>query len=322
MGKRIVLISCVSQKQDKACKAKDLYVSALFKKCWAYANQLKPNQIYILSAKYHLLKPEKIISPYNLTLNNLSAAQRKDWARQVLKEMEATGLDLQHDKFVILAGKNYYQYLIGKNGIRQYTLPLQGKGGIGCILKFLTNQNLLQMKYNRIEVKQLRDQLAEGSCNVPKGPGVYRWWFPKEVALKLLGALNGVDNGRIMKVQIDCIEFWCLYFGISKDLRQRIRWHVAQHHSASAVESGFLSTLRKTISALLHQDESASEQAVNEVLDQCYWDWCATPTHGNAIRIETATLSTGYFPLNIQKNKSVDASVVRQLKQLRKAYKK
>lgn len=38
--------------------------------------QLKPNQIYILSAKYHLLKPEKIISPYNLTLNNLSATYR------------------------------------------------------------------------------------------------------------------------------------------------------------------------------------------------------------------------------------------------------
>ena len=140
MGKRIVLISCVSQKQDKPCKAKDLYVSALFKKSWDYANRLKPDQIYILSAKHHLLDPEKVIAPYNLTLNNFSAVQRRRWAQEVLKGMEAAGLELRHDQFVFLAGKNYYQYLVGKSGIQQYTLPLQGKGGIGCILKFLTEQ--------------------------------------------------------------------------------------------------------------------------------------------------------------------------------------
>lgn len=178
------------------------------------------------------------------------------------------------------------------------------------------------MKFNRSAAGLLRGQLADGSCHVAQEPGVYRWWFPKEVALRLLSALNGVDNGSIMKEQIDGKECWCLYFGISKDLRQRIKWHVAHHHSASAVRSGFLSTLRKTISALLHQDETASEQAVNDVLDQCYWDWCATPSHDDAKRIETKTLATGYFPLNVQENKGVNASIIRQLKQLRKAYKK
>lgn len=140
MNKLIVLISCVSQKQDAPCKAKDLYVSALFKKSWAYANQLKADQIYILSAKHHLLDPEKVIEPYNATLNDLGAAQRKAWAHEVLKEIEAVGLDLEHDRFVILAGKNYYRYLLGKDGIQHYTLPLQGQKGIGYILKFLTEK--------------------------------------------------------------------------------------------------------------------------------------------------------------------------------------
>lgn len=178
------------------------------------------------------------------------------------------------------------------------------------------------MKSNRVAVRQLRGQITDGSCSISEEPGVYRWWFPKDLAFKLLTTLKGVDNGAIMKEQIDGNECWCLYFGISKDLRQRIKWHVAQRHSASAVRSGFLSTLRKTISALLQQDETASEQAVNDVLDQCYWDWCATPSHDDAKRIETKTLATGYFPLNVQENKGVDASIVRQLKQLRKAYKK
>lgn len=178
------------------------------------------------------------------------------------------------------------------------------------------------MKFNRIAVRQLQEQLAKRKCNVPEEPGVYRWWFPKEAALRLLSALKGVDNGSILKEQIDGKEYWCLYFGISKDLRGRIKWHIAQHHSASAIKSGFLSTLRHTISALLQQDESTSEQAVNDVLDQCYWDWCVTPSHAYAEQVEAQALSTGYFPLNIQKNKGVDASVIKQLNQLRKLHKK
>ena len=41
----IVLISCVSKKLDKPCKVKDLYVSALFKKSWEYANKINPDKI-------------------------------------------------------------------------------------------------------------------------------------------------------------------------------------------------------------------------------------------------------------------------------------
>jgi len=49
--KRIVLISCVSQKRSCRSKAKDLYISALFKKNLAYAQRLNPDAIYILSAE-------------------------------------------------------------------------------------------------------------------------------------------------------------------------------------------------------------------------------------------------------------------------------
>lgn len=140
MTKKIVLISCVSKKQDKTCMAKDLYVSALFKKSWAYANKLTPDKIYILSAKHYLLEPTDLIGPYNVTLNKFSAAERKAWAHEVLKEMKEAGLDLKEDQFTILAGKNYYKYIVGKDGIRQYTLPLKGLNGIGYILKYLNEQ--------------------------------------------------------------------------------------------------------------------------------------------------------------------------------------
>ena len=96
--------------------------------------------------------------------------------------------------------------------------------------------------------------------------------------------LKYVDNKSIDKDDINGEQYWCLYLGISKNLRQRIRWHVAQKHTQSAVNSGYLSTLRKTISALLDSKKNPmkTEQAVNKVLDECYWDWKAMPTYPEA----------------------------------------
>ena len=68
MKKKIVLISCVSKKKSEACKAKDMYVSPLFKMSWEYAKQFSPDAVFILSDKYHLLDPEKQIAPYDEVL--------------------------------------------------------------------------------------------------------------------------------------------------------------------------------------------------------------------------------------------------------------
>lgn len=140
MKKKIVLISCVSKKEAEACKAKDMYVSPLFKMSWEYAKQFSPDKVFILSAKHHLLDPEQRIDPYNVTLYKFAAAERKAWAQRVLSDLEAAGLSLEDDEFVLLAGKKYYEYLLGESGIRNFTLPLRGHGGIGCILKYLKEQ--------------------------------------------------------------------------------------------------------------------------------------------------------------------------------------
>ena len=71
--KRIVLISCTSQKNEDSkihpVKAEDLYTSPLFKRAWHYSKDiLKVDEIYILSAKYHLLDSKAPVSYYNETL--------------------------------------------------------------------------------------------------------------------------------------------------------------------------------------------------------------------------------------------------------------
>ncbi len=85
--KKIVLISCVSKKRPTKSKARDLYISPLFRKNLEYALKLKPDQIFILSAKYGLVSLEEEIEPYDLTLNTMSANEVKDWSKGVLSDL-------------------------------------------------------------------------------------------------------------------------------------------------------------------------------------------------------------------------------------------
>ncbi|MCX7109281.1 MAG: hypothetical protein NTX45_03930 [Proteobacteria bacterium] len=83
--KNIVLISCVSRKVNYKTKAKDLYKSPLFVGNLKYARSLKPDNIFILSAKYGLLKLDSEVEPYNTTLNGMPFSQVKEWADKVVE---------------------------------------------------------------------------------------------------------------------------------------------------------------------------------------------------------------------------------------------
>lgn len=177
------------------------------------------------------------------------------------------------------------------------------------------------MNFNRVSVKLLKEQDPRFT-SIPKEPGIYRWWFPKETAQQLLSSIHGIETNRICKEVIQGEEYWCLYFGIAKDLRQRIRWHACQKHTASAVKHGILSTLRQSISALSQLDQTTSTDKVSELLERCYWDWLSTASKEDAKIIEKREITKGYFPINIQENKSVAPTVLAQLKSLRKKHKK
>lgn len=149
---KIILISCVSQKKrikaNESVVAKELYISQLFKKAWCYAKELNHDRIYILSAKYGLLLPDKPIGYYNETLLKYPVSKQKEWAENVLLQLKREGCDVDRDEFILLAGKTYYKFLLGDNGIKNYKLPYMGLKGIGFILKFLT-EKLKQNNYGK-----------------------------------------------------------------------------------------------------------------------------------------------------------------------------
>lgn len=100
------------------------------------------------------------------------------------------------------------------------------------------------------------------------------------------------------------------------------RWHMTQQHSLSAVQSGYLSTLRQTLSALLGKDMTKAEQDVNDFIGKnCYWQWEYTDTPEEAEDREQHELRTNYYPLNIQGNKTVSPEIIGTLKGLRQKYK-
>jgi hypothetical protein len=130
---RVVLISCVSQKLAHRAKARDLYVSTLFKLSRAYAEKLKPDAIFILSAKYGLVHADDEIYPYDLTLNTMSAADVKAWAARVLRDLQVrTNVDTDH--YTFLAGDKYRKYL--EPHLRCVEVPMLGLP-IGKQLQFL-----------------------------------------------------------------------------------------------------------------------------------------------------------------------------------------
>lgn len=123
MGKPIVLISCVSQKLPHRAKAKDLYLSTLFKLNLKHANSLNPVGIYVLSAKHGLLHLEQEIDPYEQTLNNMRTKEIKEWANHVLRQLESVA-SLEETEFVFLAGDKYRRHLLPH--IKNARIPLEG----------------------------------------------------------------------------------------------------------------------------------------------------------------------------------------------------
>ncbi len=146
-SKTIVLISCASMKHKSRMKAKNIYRSSLFKKSLEYANGIKHDYIYILSAKHHLLELDSEIDPYDVTLSYISPNKRKpgltvlndieksNWGNKVIQELESVA-DLKNDLFIVLAGSEYITPI--ENKINNLDDRLKGLK-YGQRLKWLTN---------------------------------------------------------------------------------------------------------------------------------------------------------------------------------------
>ena len=134
----VYLVSCVSQKLSTEAKAQDLYISPLFRKARAYVEKTS-QRWYILSAKYGLVHPETVITPYDQTLNDMRFSERRAWSLGVLGQLEPHLVGVR--SVVFLAGERYRQYLepaLRQKGI-EVSVPMK-RLPIGKQLNWLDSQ--------------------------------------------------------------------------------------------------------------------------------------------------------------------------------------
>ena len=121
-GRRLFLVSCVKTKRPTRAPAKDLYVSAWFRKARACVESTGCPW-GILSAEYGLLHPDEEIRPYEKTLNAMPVAERRAWANEVLESMDPFLVGI--DTVVFFAGERYREFSSRKcaNGVLPYPSP-------------------------------------------------------------------------------------------------------------------------------------------------------------------------------------------------------
>ncbi len=162
-------------------------------------------------------------------------------------------------------------------------------------------------------VARLRQQILDRHLEVEKCPGIYRWWFPKNNAENLLAHFKNkmsLDGRKLQERNIDGVPYIALYFGISSNMRRRIRWHICGPFKSS--------TLRRTLRAIIapKEDDKAAEKMVNQMIDSCFWEWDYTESAELAEEHETKELAQEKYtyPLNISKNNTVTSEWIKELR--------
>jgi len=121
----IALVSCVKAKRPAPSPAHDLYTSHLFRALRGYAEAIA-DRWYILSAEHGLVDPDRILAPYDRTLNKMPKRERDAWAERVRHQISEEVPD--GAEIVILAGARYREGL--EEPLRELgftvTVPLEG----------------------------------------------------------------------------------------------------------------------------------------------------------------------------------------------------
>lgn len=167
----------------------------------------------------------------------------------------------------------------------------------------------LQTQLHQIETRQAQLYEPHMYEKQPQIPGIYRWWVNEE-GLKRLN----ISTERLHMCEMKN-KMYALYTGKATNLKHRLRWHIKDTHTARAIHTGCMSTLRQTLHALLDipQNELEGQREVItflnsymkfEILEQ--WD---------INTIEKKHIADVYTPLNAS-NKTEFGKILKKARRL------
>ena len=120
----IAFVACSKTKSSRVCKARELYQGPLFKKAFYHAKK-NYEYVYILSAKYGVLHPDDIISPYHneKTLRTMTKNEREEWYQWVSNQMIKMEL---RPPYIFFTGELYYKnFFTGEKPLQNLTIGRQ-----------------------------------------------------------------------------------------------------------------------------------------------------------------------------------------------------
>ncbi len=327
--KTIYLISCTKNKRNYRCKAEEMYTASnLFNTYFNYALSKvddKDSQIFILSAKHHLLKLTDVIDPYDKTLKTMKKEEKESWGKTTYQELKEN-FDIDNTKFIVLAGSDYIKPLEKYLASLINPIPKEYRT-LGRRMKWLKeNTN------NVVYAKELRN--LNELKKIPKDmPGWYRWWADKSALKEILDSPYIGEKyfstllPYLTTKKIENKIYYYIYVGVAvrESIQARLNWHVNQKHSKSSVQSGFLSTLRQSLSSLVAGNQY-NEEKTNAFIDKLvieYYPVNEKIKSKNAKEkieeIEKGEMSKNVLPLNIRDNKNgIVKDYLKELSRVRK----
>ena len=137
---KVVLLSCTKLKTKHAAPAQELYSpSPMFQKTLEYGKSLKPDKMFILSAKHHLVPLTKKLEPYDKTLKEMPKDEKEKWGEETVKQMKSHGINVDKDHFIFLTGSEYMKPLTKYIPEANIEKPLEGRR-MGERLQWLNSQ--------------------------------------------------------------------------------------------------------------------------------------------------------------------------------------
>lgn len=215
----VCIVSCTAHKRDVRLPAENLYSSDLFYKSRRFA-QANFDSWLILSAKHGLIKPGRIVDPYDCSLSSLSRDERAALSKKVFKQ--ASQLSLECMRVTSICGGDYDEFLVEAGIVflrcPDFFLPIGKKlAKLGEAIDPYESHKALEATYKalarltqRSKLPTLKEVVAQG---MPEA-GVYLFFDKHEARMKSL------NNLRVVRVGTHGVAA-----GSKATLRNRMRTH-------------------------------------------------------------------------------------------------
>lgn len=251
----IILVTCVKSKGTRPAPAKDLYISALFRKERAYAERAGVPW-FILSAEHGLVAPDEWLAPYERYLADTSPSYRSAWGGWVAARLDLLAGPLCDKLVEIHAGSLYLDTIrpyLEKLGARVID-PLHGLS-MGRRLSWygsIDQESAEKPSHVDQFVEALRDSVSavspkafadRGKAFIDR-PGLYSWWVDQAGAEDLSRGLGLLVEPGLIYAGLAGATRWPSGKRSSNTLWSRVMtMHLGGNHE--------FSTFRRTLGAIL-----------------------------------------------------------------------